>query len=44
VIVLVLWIAITALRVWRTPDAVFLQATGNYSALARVGLWSSATP
>jgi O-antigen/teichoic acid export membrane protein len=42
-IVLVLWIAITALRVWRTPDAVFLQATGNYSALARVGFWSSAT-
>jgi len=43
VTVLVLWTAITALRVWRTPDAVFLQATGNYSALARVSAWSSAT-
>jgi O-antigen/teichoic acid export membrane protein len=42
-IVLALWIAITAVRVWRTPDAVFLQATGNYSALARVSGWSSAT-
>jgi O-antigen/teichoic acid export membrane protein len=42
-IVLALWIAITAVRVWRTPDAVLLQATGNYSALARVSGWSSAT-
>jgi putative peptidoglycan lipid II flippase len=42
-IVLALWVAITAVRVWRTPEAVFLQATGNYSALARVSGWSSAT-
>jgi hypothetical protein len=42
-IVLVLWIAITAVRVWSTPEAVLLQATSNYSALARVSGWSSAT-
>lgn len=42
-IVLAFWIAITAVRVLRTPEAVFLQATGNYSALARVSAWSGAT-
>ncbi|MGA7675393.1 MAG: hypothetical protein WCA78_10165 [Rhizomicrobium sp.] len=42
-IVLALWIAITAVRVLRTPEAVFLQATGDYSALARVSAWSGAT-
>lgn len=42
-IVLALWIAITAVRVVRTPEAVFLQAVGDYSALARVAAWSSAT-
>jgi hypothetical protein len=42
-IVLALWIAITAVRVLRTPEAVLMQATGNYSALARVSGWSSAT-
>ena len=42
-IVLALWIAITAVRVLRTPEAVLVQATGNYSALARVSGWSSAT-
>jgi hypothetical protein len=42
-IVLALWIAITAIRVWRTPEAVLMQATGNYSALARVSAWSGAT-
>ena len=40
-IVLVLWIAITALRTIRTPVAVFFQALGKYSALARVSAWSS---
>jgi hypothetical protein len=42
-IVLALWIAITATRVLSTPEAVLLQATGNYSALARVSAWSGAT-
>ncbi|MDE1938266.1 MAG: hypothetical protein KGI68_04535 [Alphaproteobacteria bacterium] len=42
-VVLALWIAITAARVIRTPAAVFLQATGSYSALARVSAWSSVT-
>ncbi|MBU6298541.1 MAG: hypothetical protein KGJ79_08820 [Alphaproteobacteria bacterium] len=42
-VVLALWIAITAARVVRTPAAVFLQATGSYSALARVSAWSSVT-
>jgi O-antigen/teichoic acid export membrane protein len=42
-IVLALWIAITAVRVWRTPEAVLMQATGKYSALARVSAWSGAT-
>jgi len=34
--VLALWIAITAVRAWRTPESVFVQATGNYPALARI--------
>ena len=42
VIVLVLWIAITAIRAIRTPQAVFLQATGSYSTLARISAWSCA--
>ena len=42
-IVLAFWIAITAIRVVRTPQAVFLQATGSYPALARVSAWSGAT-
>ena len=42
-IVLALWVAITAVRVLRTPEAVFVQATGDYSALARVSAWSGAT-
>lgn len=40
-IVLCLWIAITALRAARTPDAVLLQAAGDYAALARMSMWSS---
>ena len=43
VIVLILWIAITALSAVRTPTAVFFQALGNYSALARVSAWSCGT-
>ncbi len=42
-VVLILWIAITALRAVRTPTAVFFQALGNYSALARVSAWSCGT-
>ena len=41
--VLILWIAITALRALRSPTAVFFQALGNYSALARVSAWSCGT-
>jgi hypothetical protein len=39
--VLVFWIAITAARTLRTPESVFVMATGNYPALARIGAWSS---
>jgi len=35
-VVLAFWIVITGLRVVRTPEAVFVQATGNYPALARI--------
>lgn len=42
-IVLFLWIAITALRAVRSPTAVFFQALGRYSELARVSAWSCAT-
>lgn len=40
-IVLCIWIAITALRMASTPDGVLIQATGNYAGLARVGMVSS---
>jgi O-antigen/teichoic acid export membrane protein len=39
-VVLGFWIVITALRVVRSPDAVFLQATGNYAGLARISGWA----
>jgi len=42
-IVLALWIAITAIRAVRSPTAVFFQALGSYSALARVSAWSCGT-
>ncbi len=42
-IVLLLWIAIMALRAVRSPTAVFFQALGRYSELARVSAWSCAT-
>jgi hypothetical protein len=41
-IVLAFWVAITALRVVRTPEAVFVQATGNYPALARISGFAGA--
>ncbi len=41
--VLGFWIAITALRAVRTPEAVFVQATADYPALARIGAYSSVT-
>jgi len=41
-VVLAFWVAITALRVVRTPEAVFVQATGNYPALARISFYAGA--
>ena len=41
--VLAFWVAITALRALRTPEAVFIQATANYPALARISAFSSVT-
>jgi O-antigen/teichoic acid export membrane protein len=35
-VVLAFWAGITALRALRTPEAVFVQATGNYATLARI--------
>jgi hypothetical protein len=40
-IVLAFWAAITALRALRTPETVFIQATGGYAALARISAVSS---
>ena len=40
-IVLAFWVAITALRVVRTPEAVFVMATGGYSKLAWISGVSS---
>ena len=42
-IVLAFWIVILGVRTLRTPEAVFLQAAGEFRALARASLWSSAT-
>jgi O-antigen/teichoic acid export membrane protein len=39
--VLAIWIAITAVRVARTPDSVLLQAAGAFRKLAGASLWSS---
>ena len=39
---LAFWVAITLLRVLRTPEAVFVQATGNYPALARISGFAGA--
>ena len=41
-VVLAFWVAITALRVLRTPEAVFVMATGGYSKLAWISGVSSA--
>jgi O-antigen/teichoic acid export membrane protein len=40
-VVLAFWIAITALRAIRTPECVFLMATGGYPRLARISAISS---
>ncbi len=40
-VVLAFWIAITAVRVARTPDSVLLQAAGAFRKLAGASLWSS---
>ncbi len=41
VVVLMFWIGITALRAIRTPEAVFIMATGGYPRLARISGISS---
>jgi O-antigen/teichoic acid export membrane protein len=41
--VLAFWIVILGVRTLRTPEAVFLQAAGEFRALARVSMWSSVT-
>jgi O-antigen/teichoic acid export membrane protein len=43
VYVLAFWIVILGIRTLRTPEAVFLQAAGEFRALARASLWSSVT-
>jgi hypothetical protein len=40
-VVLGFWVAITVLRVLRTPEAVFIMATGGYPKLARISGISS---
>ena len=40
-IVVVLWAAIMAVRSWRTPDAVLLQAAREFKPLASASVWSS---
>jgi putative peptidoglycan lipid II flippase len=41
VLILGVWVAIMAVRALRTPDAVFLQAAGEFQALAGVGMKAS---
>ncbi len=41
VVILMIWVAITALRAVRTPEAVFIMATGGYPKLARISGISS---
>jgi len=38
--VLAFWIVIFGVRTLRTPESVFLQAAGEFRALARVSMWS----
>jgi hypothetical protein len=42
-VVIALWAAIMAVRALRTPDAVLLQAAGEFRPLARAGMASSLT-
>jgi hypothetical protein len=39
--VVLLWAAIMAMRTWRTPDAVLLQAAREFKPLAGASVWSS---
>jgi O-antigen/teichoic acid export membrane protein len=39
--VVALWALIVAARALRAPEAVFLQAAGEFNALARTGVWAS---
>jgi len=41
-IVVMLWALIVAARAIRASEAVFLQAAGEFNALARTGIWASA--
>ena len=40
-IIVAIWAVIMTVRALRTPEAVFLQAAGEFQALAHVGMWSS---
>lgn len=40
-IILAIWVAIMAVRALRTPDAVFLQAAGEFQSLAAIGTRAS---
>jgi putative peptidoglycan lipid II flippase len=39
--ILGVWVAIMAVRALRTPDAVFLQAAGEFQSLAGIGMKAS---
>ncbi|MEI9995830.1 MAG: hypothetical protein WDM91_14635 [Rhizomicrobium sp.] len=39
--ILAIWVAIMAIRALRTPDAVFLQAAGEFQTLAAIGMKAS---
>ena len=41
VLVVVLWAAIMAVRTWRTPESVLLQAAREFKPLAGASVWSS---
>jgi cyanate permease len=40
-IILAIWVVIMAVRALRTPDAVFLQAAGQFQPLANIGMKAS---
>jgi hypothetical protein len=41
VVILAIWVVIMAVRALRTPDAVFLQAAGQFQPLANIGMKAS---